>query len=159
MFITKTPAFLPYYQNLLPFFSLFAVLGLNRILNSHRSISYSCLIVIATVNLIFTFSFFRFIQKNPITDGDYGPAYAASSTWVNQAASPYVSRKDFDDILLAAHFSIQTLPIKTLADVEANVAFYFTQTGETSLAEKHLSKARNLEPQSTRYQSLVKLLQ
>jgi hypothetical protein len=157
--LTKTPAHLHYYVNLIPFIALLFIFGVASLTRNHPKLFSALISLIVFTNLAFIFSFFQFLKSNPITSGVYGPTYSQSSQWVNQATSDYRSRSDYDAILLAAHLSTPTLPIKSLADVHANLAFYFYQTGEASIVKTHLTHLPKKNPANQRFEQLKQLLQ
>lgn len=146
MFMTRQPAYLHYYQSLVPFIALIAALGVSASRFNHRRFTLLGFFTIITGNLIFIFTFYRYLIIHPVLSGSYGPAYVGTSAWVNTALSLYPNRSDINELKLAAHFSIAAFPLTSLADVHVRLAHYFVQKEEWSNVRQELTWLQSHAP-------------
>lgn len=139
-FLTRTPSHMHYFVIISPVIALTTSLGVRSIWTYFsprilKMILMSTLLILFVGNIIFEFTFYRFLSSQKNIQGDYGPIYSSTKTYMKDKLRPYLILPYYEELESYAYmFPHPQFLHSALGD-------FFIQKNDVSAAQEELSKA------------------
>lgn len=151
-FLTRTPSYFHYFVIISPL--LFILIGfiLDKVSAVIPQAKFATLLIISLFlfsNVVFNFSFYKFIDIKKDITGDYGPVFPLTDDLTNKYLIRYKNLPYYEELKYYSYIFITTPQLNT------RVAEFFLKKGALDLAEVELTKAISKDPNDL--QALINL--
>lgn len=147
-FLTRTPSYMYYYIILIPAIIILFVYPFKFAFDKVKKSTYKSFIVflflvLVLLNIIFEFSFYNFLNKRQIINGDYGPIYSKTKEFINKETMPYLLLPEYNELKIYAYFYAYPQILN------GRLGYFFMQKGRADLAVEEFKKGITVNPKDT----------
>ncbi len=135
---TKTTAYMHYFVIIIPVSILLFSLSLKSVFLQKskllKVLAYSYFVIFIISNITFIIVFYKFLALKKSIDGDYGPIYSLTKSFINRETSEYTHLDYYPQLVSFAYIYAQS------KNLHPKLSEFFLEKGASDLAKKEINK-------------------